>query len=397
MARSCWLGILLFACLFTVGCNDHKPKKPDPTKGVVTGIVLCADTGKPARFATVTLTAVPSKDTKSKDSAPLAAAESAITDLDGRFRIEAVEPGHYYAFATLEGYVDPMRSLDFTRLGGLSGDQEQELDAIKQWKDHLTEVTVHLRRTADLSLQLERGAEIGGTVTYDDGSPAIGMHFLLFRNTEKKDWTDVGIRIFENWALSEVSDSHGRFNLANLPAGEYKLCALMPVESDNTAPRVCHGNTYRKKDAKTIKVQSGEISKDADIVIPLSGLHTVAGTVLSLATGDALKHATVRLLYADDREKAREVTTLEDGSFSFSFVPEDKYILQVTGGQKSEQQPSDPSPGDAQTTETNTPLTHRYADKELPLTLQSDIDDLKVQLDELPPEKAQSPSAPPST
>jgi len=391
MARSRWLGILLFVCLFSIGCDDHKPKKPDPAKGVVTGVVLCADTGKPARFATVTLTAVPGKDGKSKDSAPLAAAESALTDLDGRFRIEAVEPGHYYAFATLEGYIDPMRSLDFTRLGGLASDQEQELDAIKQMKDHLTEVTVHLHRAADLSLEVERGAEIGGTVTFDDGSPAIGMHFLLFRNTEKKNWTDVGIRIFENWALSEVSDSHGRFNLTNLPAGEYKLCALMPVESENTAPRICLGNSYRKKDAKTVKVQAAEIAKDADIVIPLSGLHTVSGSVSSLATADALKQATVRLLYADDREKAREATTQEDGSFSFSFVPEDKYILEVSHARDAAKNSSETTPADLVSAPPTPPERH-YAVKELPLTvLQSDVDDLKVQLEELPTEQKPTP------
>ena len=322
-----WLCIFSVICLLMTGCDAKKAKKPDSTKGTVTGIVLCADTGKPARFATVTLTSFPDKNEKSKDSAPLSALESTVTDLDGRFRIEAVEPGKYYAFATQEGYLDPMRGLDFTRLGEHASDHEYELDAVKQWKDHLVEVTVHVHRAADLSLQMERGAEIGGTVAFDDGSPAIGMHFQLFRKTEKKDWTDVGLRIFGSWALSEMSDSHGRFNLTNLPAGEYKLCALLPLDAQESAPRICLGNTYREKDAKTVKVQAGEVATGADIIIPLSGLHTVAGTVSTLAEGHALKNSSVLLLYADDREKARETKTLDDGSFSFAYVPEGSYIL----------------------------------------------------------------------
>jgi hypothetical protein len=54
-----------------------------------------------------------------------------VTDLEGRFRLEAVEPGHYYAFATLEGYLDPMRGLDFARIEALTNDQERNLDVIK--------------------------------------------------------------------------------------------------------------------------------------------------------------------------------------------------------------------------------------------------------------------------
>src|ERR1035437_4284600 len=94
-------------CLFAGGCNKHLAKKPDPTKGTVTGIVLCADTGKPARFAMVNLTGAPKPDEKSDDGDLMPASESTITDLDGRFRMEAVEPGRYFAFAILEGYLDP--------------------------------------------------------------------------------------------------------------------------------------------------------------------------------------------------------------------------------------------------------------------------------------------------
>ena len=65
MARWRWLFALASLCLACSGCRDiPKTKKPDPTKGRVTGIVFCADTGKPARFATVTLSAFPKKDDK---------------------------------------------------------------------------------------------------------------------------------------------------------------------------------------------------------------------------------------------------------------------------------------------------------------------------------------------
>ncbi len=375
-----WLCCLSLVCLLVAGCDKTKPKKPDLTKGTVTGIVLCADTAKPARFATVTLTAAPRKEEKLENGEPLPAEESTMTDLDGRFRLEAVEPGRYYAYATLEGYLDPVRGLDFSRLEGLDRDQERELDAIKQWKDHLVEVTVNAHRAADLTLQLERGAEIAGTVSFDDGSPAIGMHFQLSRKAEKDRWTDVGLALFRDWAIPAVSDGHGRFSVTNLPAGEYSVCALMPTGTQDTAARVCLGNAFRRKDAATVKVKAGEILGGTDIVIPLSGFHTVAGNVTALADGHGLGHGAVQLLFADDREKARELSLEGDGEFSFEYVPEGKYILRVSGAADPEQKISETGAGDAPAADAKPKAAGHYADKEIPLLVLDDMDDVQIQL-----------------
>src|ERR1035441_7899448 len=133
-----WLPVFSIALFFLAGCGGrHPPKKPDPTKGAVTGIAICEDTGKPARFATVTLTAAIAKDAKPDDSAPLPEVESPVTDLGGRFRMEAVEPGRYYAFATLEGYLDPNRGIDFAKLEGMDNDHDRSVEAIHEWKDQM--------------------------------------------------------------------------------------------------------------------------------------------------------------------------------------------------------------------------------------------------------------------
>ena len=380
MARLRWLSILPIACLLLAGCNKFQHKKPDPTKGVVTGVVLCSDTGKPARFATVILTAVPKKGEKSDDADPLPAAETTVTDLDGRFRLEAVQPGHYYAFATLEGYLDPEFALDPDKLKSLSTGWEQRNYSIAQWKDHLTEVTVGVRRVSEVSIQIERAAEIAGTVTFDDGSPAIGMHFQLFRRTEKGAWTDVGLALMDSWTIHALSDSHGRFSLTNLPEGEYAVCALMPADEESAAPRVCLGDVFRRKNAKTVKVGAGETAAGIDIEIPLSGLHAVSGAVTALADGHPIKHGTVRLLYADDREKARETALLEDGSYSLEYVPEDKYILQVSDAQDEEQNAAVTGQGDAQKETAPTVSVRRYADKEIPLTVLNNMEDFNIAL-----------------
>ncbi len=377
MARRGWLLALSLTAFLPTGCNKHAPKKPDATKGAVTGVVLGADTGKPARFATVTLSAVPRKDDKTEKGAPLPATETTTTDLDGRFRLEAVEPGSYYAFATLEGYLDPMRGIDFARIDAIEGDREQQLEAIKEWKDHLVPVTVQVSRAAEVTLNLERGAEIKGTVTYDDGSPAIGMHFQILRKTDKGAWSAVGFSLFETWNIPTVSDGHGRFSLTGLPAGEYTICAMMAADTQEAAARVCLGNTLRKKDAATVKLQAGEVLNGSDITIPLSGLSTVAGNVTALADGHGVPRGTVRLLYADDREQARQTSLAPDGSFSLDYVPQGKFILQVAGASEAEER----APGEG---------IQSYADKETPVTVLGDVDNIDIPLAS-PPKPAPQP------
>ena len=391
MARWRWLWIISLVCLVLPGCDKNKPKKPDPTKGVVTGIVLCADTGKPARFASVTLSAAPQKDRKNDQSAPLPSDESTVTDLEGRFRLEAVDPGRYYAFATLEGYLDPMRGLDFTRIGELASGQEQEQEAIKQWKEHLTEVAVYSHRATDITLQVERAAEIAGTVTYDDSSPAIGMHFQLLRKAENNRWSDVGLALFADWSVSSVSDSHGRFNVTNLSAGEYTICARMPNGTQDSAGRICLGNTFRRKNAKTVKVNAGESVNGIDIVIPLSGLHSVAGNVTALSDGHALGRGTVRLFYADDREKAREIPLEEDGSggFIFQYVAEGSYILQVSSAGDAEAKGQSAGDGNTKAADSKASTPVHYADKEMPLIVMSDMSDIQVTLTTTASDKAE--------
>jgi hypothetical protein len=376
--------------LLLAGCNGGgSGKKPDPTKGRVTGIVMCADTGKPARFAFVGLYSSPTKEEKGSQSS---IQDGGMTDLDGRFTIEAVEPGHYFAVATQEGYLDPERGLDFTRLAAMNDDAKAYQEAVNAWKDHLVDVTVQVHRTAEVSLVMERGAEIGGTVTFDDGSPAIGMQFQLLHKADKTNWSGVGFALFSGWRIEAKSDGHGRYSLTNLPAGEYKVCASMPYGDEDSAPVVCTGDTFRRKDASVTKVAAGEIASGVDITVPLSGMHTVAGRITALADGHAVERAIVTLVYADDREPARKVVNLDEGKFSLSYVPEGKYILQVTEAEDTDQRVSKTNPDGTQQWVDLPNTGHKYLDKEIPVIVEDDMDDLLVQLAIVPP--ADAPAAP---
>jgi hypothetical protein len=354
------------------GCNGRSKRKPDPSKGAVSGVVLCGDTGKPARFAQVILTAIQEKDEKAKRGEPNPESEETVTDLEGRFRIEAVPPGRYYAFATLEGYLDPRVGVDMKLVRTKSSPDAQAQEAMEQWKGHMVEVTVAVHRTTDTVLTVERGAAIEGNVSFDDGSPAIGMRFDLERKTPKGEWTDVGLRLMEEWTLPRMSDGHGHFALTNLPAGEYRVCAMIPADDEDSSPRVCLGDTFRKKASKSVKIAAGETLAGVDIVIPLDKLHRVEGIVSVTADGHAPDKAKVELLFADDRQKALETDIDRDGSFAFDYVPEDKYVVRVAHAEDVEDKTTSP-----------VRKAHVYGTREVPVQVLGDVAGVQVSLPEL--------------
>jgi hypothetical protein len=274
--------------------------------------------------------------------------------------------------ATLDGYQDPVRGLDFARIAAKANDSDRANDAIAQWQDYLTPVKAIAQRTTDVTVTLQRAAEIDGTVSYDDGAPAIGSHFHLYRKTSTGTWSAIGDSPLAGWELPAACDSHGRFTISSLPAGEYRVCALLPTASEDNTLSVCLGNVLRPRDSSTIKVAAGEQRSALEIVVPLSGLHTVSGSVTAVTDGHVIRHGNAQLLYPDDHTSLRSAALDQDGRFSFEFVPEGNYLLHVSGA--TDAKDDDPA--------TNT--APRYLDKELPLQVAGDIDNADVVLTPVP-------------
>jgi hypothetical protein len=382
------LWVLAVACLGLCGCPpDTQNRKPDPTRGTVTGLVICTDTGRPARFAAVQLLPVFDPNAPGSNGAAVDLDENGSTGIDGRFKIEAVPPGEYYAFAMLDGYIDPTLAIDENRVGSDASDRAKLGDEIEQWKDHLVKLSVAAQHTSDISLTMDRGAEIDGTVRYDDGSPAIGVHFDLLRRTVHDRWIKVGSGNDDN-SLDAKSDGRGRYSIGNLPEGEYRICALLPDTGEDASPRFWYGGGFRINKAETVKVAAGEDHAGIDMVLPLDGLFTVSGSVTACVDGHAPTQATVHLLYQDDRAEARRSSVAKDGTFSFTYVPAGAYILQITGAQDAvppaSTQNSASATGDTATQTQAPPAIVHYMDKEMPLTVQEDMDDIAILLSAVP-------------
>jgi len=381
MSSHIWLCSVLCLMLYDCGPSSRfAPRKPDPTKGTVTGTVICSDTGKPARFATVEL--MPGPNNPTGDNAP--GDETTETDLDGKFKIEAVKPGDYFVFATLDGYLNPLYGIDFDRIDPKADDKQQNADVIEQWKEHMEQISVTAHNTTDFTIQIERGAEVSGTVTYDDSSPAIGMRFALYRKNGKGAWTSVGQHSENDFSLEAKSDTRGRYTVTNLPAGEYAVCTLLPGDNQPGSPQLCLGNVFRKRDARTVTAAAGESVSGADMVIPLNAIHAVAGSLLQAITGKAPTKARLHLLYADDHEEAMAVDMFDDGSFLFPFVPQGSYILAVTDASYTETVTTTAPDGSSNATSKEHPLAKR----EMAVMVDGDVKDIRVPLVEAPQRSA---------
>jgi hypothetical protein len=248
-------------------------------------------------------------------------------------------------------------------------------------------------QTATVSMRLEHASEVSGTVLYDDGSPAVGLHVQLLRKDKDGNFVepnaDLLEGIFSPLSANTTTDDRGHYRMIGAPAGEYTVRAPLPMEMISAGGvvgsgefnvsvsghvdsglSVYSGDKFRAKDAQITKVGDGEVVGGIDITVPLNGLHTISGIVTAKRDGHGLNKGRVELLDAEDHEQARSVDVEEDGSFVIAYVPEGKYILRVTGAGDTTMVEIHPYPS---MTVNQTETIRSYGDAEMPLLVQGDI------------------------
>jgi hypothetical protein len=342
LALACWAGCAAAQEVQSFSISES-PKHAQETaklpKGSVTGTVYCADTNAPARLAAVVLVPV----SGGGDMANTLRTQTQ-TDLEGRFTISKVPEGTYYVSAHFPGY---RNSLPIRRDLELKPLTEEE---VKKLGSGVPKVTVASKQTATVAIRLERGAEIDGTVLYDDGSPGVGLRVTVLPKSTVKDAGDPLEQFASFFEYAEnyrrETDDHGRIRILGLAPGEYVVAVDVPTASADdpntnmmarlveTTPIgalvVFYGDTLRRSKATAIKIEDSDSSKDAEITIPLSKLHTIRGHVAFKSNGEAPATTALELLYADNREPARMILAT-DGEFAIAYVPEGNYVLRARG------------------------------------------------------------------
>ena len=346
--RAVWLALPMVTggaqTMMTVPAGKVVPAPVIPP-GTVSGHVICADTNGPARFASVTLTPVVGpKIGKQRDkegsSGPRQISRIVRTALDGSFTMIGVAPGNYYMLADAPGYQ--------AASGQLTREQmDKPTEAVTRlMAQMLTPVSVASNRGSTVEVRLLRGASVTGSVRFDDGTAYSGAPVRLWRKTDEGKWDSFYPHPMLN-TFGVSTDDAGRFRFAGLPAGEYRVATELSIEKiwtdnlfssnrswsndGNYSIHIYQGGSVREKDAKTLKLGSGEDASDVEIEVPLSKLHTVEGSLAEQGSGRQINAGKVALLYADDgKELVSSEVSAEDGGFHLPYVPEGDYRVKVS-------------------------------------------------------------------
>jgi len=195
--------------------------------GIVTGYVYCGDTHQLARFASVIVQPLALPGSTGKDhSTELEAPTLTDTDFDGKFTVSDLLPGSYLVLAWLPGYVSP-----FAQIKTDTDNPTRVLQALETVLPRI-EVKNHLITTIDITLV--RGAEVNGSVAYDDGSPAVGFRMnLLYPFGAENSGQTVKLSNSQADFPGELgtTDDRGHFRLSGIPPGSYVLAATSPSGS----------------------------------------------------------------------------------------------------------------------------------------------------------------------
>jgi len=135
------------------------------------------------------------------------------------------------------------------------------------------------------------------------------------------------------------------------------------------------GDTFLRKDAKTIKLDEGQSASGIDFTIPVSKLHAISGSLVDAGSGRVLNSGTVALFTADGEQQIESVSlSADDTTFRLEFVPEGTYSVRVADAREvvRELQPStspygDPEPKYKETT------VKSYGKYEAPFKVESEM------------------------
>ncbi len=328
---------------------------PVPGWGTVTGHVVCADTGRPARFALVALYAVPKSVTPApepgsvKTDEALAAAMKSIGDtnmvqtqtgLDGAFTATNVAPGDYYAFAGVPGYVQPTNMVQAAYAAG--ADMTKPLAGVPV-------VHVAADRSQSVEISAMRGAAVSGKVVWDDGSPVARAVVQVIPPTGKEQplpqqFAMLNMMSVMSGGLMFITDDRGVFRVSGLAPGSYDLKASLSTGQQfgmgasssglgalgTVTPLVMYApNSVHRDGAKPVSLKAGEELGDQEITFGLSRMRKVSGRVTALEDHHGINSGTVTLVDTADKDFKRTAGVDAQGNYTIEFVPAGTYTLTV--------------------------------------------------------------------
>jgi hypothetical protein len=336
--RACCIAAVAPLCVLTMCAQDSTRVAPQVQMlqqdagpvGHVTGTVIDQDTQRPVRLANVMLVAMPVAN-ESRNGGLMRFSGSrggsvAKTGPDGTYAIETTGSGDFFVLATAAGYVSQRALLQAQFDAGAKAE-----DLVKQ----IPMVHVSANGEASATVVLQHGGALGGRLQWDDGSAAAGVS-VLAESTVKPQTMPLPLSLFGGYGGNAVEvDDRGEFRLNGLASGDYYISAIVQSGASRdgyvSTIHVYAPGVFRKADAKLVTVRVGDERDDLQMVIDLSSLRMVSGSVGSSSGTANVKSGSVTLQDSVDPSLQLAGAISADGSFSLKFVPPGTYTMTVQG------------------------------------------------------------------
>jgi hypothetical protein len=391
------------------GTSGLAADRPSST-GTVTGRVYLDDTKGPARRAKVSLQPADALQSNTPHSRGGGQTDSGVaieveTSFDGSFSFSHVAYGAYYVIASYPGYISPYAAVSFAEARS-PYDTPQPLGAAEaKAKERVLKtipcVTVQSGRPTSADVTLERGGAISGNISYDDGSPAVGLLVDVLTRTLREGKETWGQFIpFPATPFSQIrTDDRGNYRISGLPGQKYTVQVRLDASemityvssgasstsmTNNTNQLIIYsGNTPRLKDATPLSVGLSEERTGEDIRIPMSKLHRVSGFIVSAHDGHTINSGEVVLYSTDHKSIGGHANSTENNpGFTLNFVLDGEYILSSPMSMDVDYQLRVQPIGSPPAPLYDSHPLHLYGSASVPLHVDSDMDGVTIAVPE---------------
>lgn len=311
------------------------------TGATIRGRLLYEDSGRPVRYALITLTSL---DSDNYPGSMRYSGKFVKTDANGEFVMKNVKPGNYAPYIKSEGILN----IDSFVFRGVTKTEIAENLPEKISVDGLGEMqaTFHARR----------GGAINGTIRFVDGEAAVGVYVEALR---KKDGIYGGVTGYDSDGSvgKTQTDDRGNYRFAGLPSGQYIVRVVEPVSHTQTKADYLYNfrensqssvlKTYfpegeNSKTARELEVSPAQEQTEINIVIPERTLFSVSGKVVDKKTQQPLDKFSVSFQKISDiDDDIAEMNYLSSGASAKSgklgdwllkSLPKGKYKISVSQG-----------------------------------------------------------------
>ena len=192
-----------------------------------------------------------------------------------------------------------------------------------------------------------------------------------------------------------VPNDLGHFRITGLLEGDYLLTVSVTIDDSYVSNLLGHGNssshtlysltyysgdTARQRDAKPIHLDGPQEISSADIMIPVSKLHSVTGAIVEAKSGRAINSGTVTLYYTDGNKEEVVSAKVEPGEpvFRLPFVPEGSYVIKVSDAADMNREEISNGLGVMPPFHTKETVVRKYGTATQPLVVNGDVSGLNL-------------------